>query len=180
MPKINFQTQGLTPADFACSRMRHLGCGNPAKKPLLWKPCLADQQGSVQGLEDTEAGWERASGGAAAWPQDKPLPQDFPCHLQAIFSLEAPQQESHRQTKLPTSKGSWSHPQSESALALGLIWALIWEVCCMGWGRRRRQRTSLSTAQPSPSGLKEGPRALPSPTPLSSVERYIKKKVPKQ
>jgi len=47
-------------------------------------------------LKDTEAGWERASGGADTWFQDMPLPQEFPCHLHAVFSLGALQQETHR------------------------------------------------------------------------------------
>lgn len=84
MLKINLQRHGLTPADFACSRMKHLGWGNPAQKALLWKPCLADQ-GSVQG---PKAGWERASKGAAAWPQNKspglPLPPS------GYFQLRSP------------------------------------------------------------------------------------------
>lgn len=71
--------------------------------------------------------------------------------------------------KLLTSQSSWGHPQSKSALALGLIWAL------RGLLYRLREeeeaKNFLCTVQPSSLGLKEGPRTLPSSTPLRRVER---------
>lgn len=42
------------------------------QKAPLWKPCLADQQGSLRGLQDTEVGWESDSSGKDACLQDKP------------------------------------------------------------------------------------------------------------
>lgn len=127
MLKINFQTRGLTPAEFACSRMRHLGCRkcrNPwglHRKPSCENPALLSNKAQCK---DTKAGWDTRPVVEQLHVPKTSLPQDFPCSLQAIFNLEAPQQENQRPMRLPTSKGSRSHPWCESALALGLIWAL--------------------------------------------------------
>lgn len=66
----------LIPEGFAHSRTTR---GNPTQKALLWKPCLADQQGPVRGLQDAEAGWDRASSETA--PRQAPFlgtPLSFP------------------------------------------------------------------------------------------------------
>lgn len=44
------------------------------------------------------------------------------------------------------------------------------------WEEEEEAKNFLITVQPSPLGFKEGHKALPGPTPLSRVERYILKK----